>query len=253
MRSRFENETLQLREWHTPASDYPEAQVGDWRIKRCKYSPSYYEMYGLDGYLYYEVKKSIPVTLLEERRDGRWHTWMVDDPPHWRAMQKYAEACSGSVLCAGLGLGLVHHALAQNRNVSSIFTVERSRDVEMLVIPQLLYMNEDVKSQCHYCLAGHDFWDFTEKVASDHSQSWDWIIIDLWVVRGLKQKRELLYREVLPRVLRLKAHHPSAKIIVHGFTGLTDMKLVDDAIMLEVAQLAEIVRISTENRGKRNS
>lgn len=68
---------------------------------------------------FFVPKKNI--TTVELRIDGK--AWMVDDPVHWFTIQKLAATYHGHVLCAGLGLGLIVHALSKNKKVKSITVV----------------------------------------------------------------------------------------------------------------------------------
>ena len=58
---------------------------------------------------------------------------MVDDYPHAQGMVEHAEHYHGHVLCAGLGLGLIVHALHDRPEVERITVVEREPDVIALV------------------------------------------------------------------------------------------------------------------------
>ena len=79
---------LSLSTWKTPATSYPNSQVGRARIKTIPCKRGYYEAYGLHGVRVYRATKPLPIQTLQI--DGK--TWMVDDPPHWWAMQ--ASACT---------------------------------------------------------------------------------------------------------------------------------------------------------------
>lgn len=127
---------LDIGYWETPASNYPLSSLGSARIKRAPQTRGYYAFWGMDGYIYYRVLRRIQITRLEiQNETAAWQTWMVDDPPQWRAMEKYAEAATGNVLTTGLGLGLVCHLLAKNPRVTSITVVECNIDVISLVSP----------------------------------------------------------------------------------------------------------------------
>jgi len=127
-----------LRGWRTQASKYPRtshgiAAIRDWPLD----AGDTYEAYGTHppnakrDYAYYRVERNVITTNLTI--DGQ--VWMVDDPPHWWAIQEYAAEFSGHVLVAGLGLGLIVHALAANPKVTSITVVELCKDVIDLVGP----------------------------------------------------------------------------------------------------------------------
>lgn len=219
--------TLQLPEWRTPATDYPEAQVGDFRIHHGRYPRGHYSMYGIDDYLLFKATKPLVVTNLQERRGNKWHNWMVDDPPHWRAMQKYAEACYGNVLVAGLGLGLFWHAISQNTRVKSMTVVEISQDVISLVHPHVPNCPFEVD------LVHADFWKYLRDCRAD----WDWIVVDLWVAKGAEQKLKLFYTEVLPVALQMRLDFPPAKFVFHGFSTVTDVELVTPEMMARLKEL----------------
>jgi hypothetical protein len=122
-----------IESWRSPASAYPRARCGVARIKTAWYAPGVYDAYGQNGVGYYHAGRRLYITTLEI--DGE--CWMVDDPPHWWAMQDHASRYEGHVLCAGLGLGLIVHALDANEAVEQITVVERERDVIELVGPLL--------------------------------------------------------------------------------------------------------------------
>lgn len=125
--------TASIDRWRTPASEYPRRSLGRARVKTAWYRPGHYECYGVNGFDYWRPTRRAYVTALEI--DGK--TWMVDDPPHWWAMQDHARHLRGRVLCAGLGLGLMVHALDAEEDVCEIVVVERDLDVVKLVVPQL--------------------------------------------------------------------------------------------------------------------
>ena len=213
-----DNEIIKISEWHTPATDYPEKQVGSARIKHGFYNYGYFHNYGVRGYKFFEVTKQIPVTSLEIRdKDNRdkddkeskiWWTWMVDDPPHWWSMQDYAINSAGKVLVAGLGLGLVVHELLRNVDVDSINVIEKNKDVIDLIFP-LLPKAENVKFQ----IITKDFYDFIHESKED----FDRIIVDLWTSGSLKETMKILDEEVKPLSIYLKIRYPDASIIFHGF------------------------------------
>lgn len=228
MTSLLDDHTLQLSEWHTPATDYPECEVGRHRIHHGRYMRGHYRMYGLDGHLLFEATKPLVVTTLQEWRGKRWHQWMVDDPPHWRAMQKYAEAFYGDVLVAGLGLGLFWHAIAQNPRVRSLTVVELSQDVISLVGPLV--------PECPFrvALVQGDFWEY---LPNAKKIDWDWIMVDLWVARGAEQKLHLYYHEVIPRAVQMSLDFPRTKFVFHGFSTVTDVELVTPEMMVKLREM----------------
>lgn len=205
-----EDEIIKISKWHTPATDYPEKQVGSARIKHGFYNYGYFNNYGVRGYKYFEVTKQIPVTSLEikDEKSKIWHTWMVDDPPHLWSMQDYARNSIGKVLVAGLGLGLVAHELLSNIDVDSITVIERNKDVIDLISP-LLPKAEGVKFQ----IINKDFYDFIHESEED----FDRIIVDLWTSGSIEETKRILHEEVVPFSYYLKIKYPDASIVFHGF------------------------------------
>ena len=119
--------------WETPATSYPLEKVRLVKIVRTTYKKGVYRMEGVNGYDYFELKSPIKVTGLKIRKE----MVMVDDPLHWYGMQALAAHCSGNVLCSGLGLGLIYHALEKNTAVKSVDIIERNPDVIKLMRPHI--------------------------------------------------------------------------------------------------------------------
>ncbi len=55
--------------------------------------------------------------------------WMWDIPIERKVQKQMAEKAFGDVLVAGYGLGLVQKYLSENSNVTSITTIEKSKEV----------------------------------------------------------------------------------------------------------------------------
>ena len=208
-----EKYTLKLDSWHTPATDYPEKEIGDYRIHHGRYNRGTYEMSGIDDHIVFEVTKPIPITSLQQRRGKRWHGWMVDDPPHWRAMEIYAEQSTGAVLTSGLGLGLIVFGLIKNPKVTKIVVVERSAEVALLVSRHLPESDK-------LTIVIGDFYDYLEVDKTE----WDTIMVDLWVSHGAEEKLELYFHEVIPTAVDLKERYPKASLTFHGFITASDIK-----------------------------
>lgn len=204
---------LNILEWHTPATDYPEKQIGNWRIKRFRQNRGYYQYWGMDGYLFWHVTKPIWITHLQEYRGTKWHTWMIDDPPQYRAMEIYADGANGKTLTTGLGLGLILHELVNNPKVTAIQVVELSGTVAELITGYI--------PNTPIC-----FMDFYNFIKMDYI-SWDTIIVDLWVSRNKKEKLRLFY-EVLRLHLELIQKYPQARITYHGFQSISAIKTTSD-------------------------
>ncbi len=209
-----------IEDWVTPATAYPERRIGDHRIKRHRYGRGFYHMSGLDDKALFRVVRGHPlrVTCLEQRViGGGWHTWMVDDPPHWRAMQAYAAEAQGPVLCAGLGLGLIQSALADQPAVDWVLTVEREAAVIDLVNPALPHPKKELRT----ILA-----DWRGVLSGDLDavdEDWGMIVVDLWVTSNLREKYEAL-DDAVPMHKRLQQRWPNALLVFHGFAPLSDVK-----------------------------
>jgi predicted methyltransferase len=205
-------EIIDISEWKTPATDYPEKEFGSARIVHGFYNNGYYNNYGVRRYSYFRVVGQIPVTSLEIRKIGRgkemWQTWMVDDPPHWWSMQGYARNSSGKVLVAGLGLGLVIGELLKNVDVSSVTVVEHNKDVIGLISP-LLPAAIDVKLD----IVNKDFYEFINKT----DNKFDRIIIDLWTTSSGEETLRILSEEVRPLSYYMMKLFPDASVVFHGF------------------------------------
>lgn len=205
------DETIEISEWRTPATDYPEKELGSVRIIHGFYNYGYFHNYGVRGYKFFHVTKQIPVTSLEikEIEDSEiWETWMVDDPPHLWSMQDYARNSAGRVLVAGLGLGLVVHELLNNIDVDYITVVEKSKDVIDLISP-LLPKAENVKFE----IINDDFYVFINET----NKRFDRIIIDLWTTGSREETIKVLNEEVEPLTYYIDKLFPDASVVFHGF------------------------------------
>jgi hypothetical protein len=149
-----------LTSWSTPATQYPSKRLGKAEITSTKYN-GLHDAYGIR-----KPYKARNLTIRVLTIDGE--VWMVDDPPHWWSIQDRAASLSGHVLCAGLGLGLIVHALHTNPKVSRITVVERERDVIDLVGPLLPQEKLEIVHD--------DFWNWRGKV--------DGVFFDLFVGDG---------------------------------------------------------------------
>ncbi len=189
---------LTLHTWKTPASRYPAGPIGQARIESVPYDRGRYDLYGIRGHRYYRAARTLSIRQLIVGDK----TWMVDDPPHWWAMQEHSTFYSGHVLVAGLGLGLIVHTLAQNPKVERITVIEREQDVIDLIRPHI--------PKCEIIHA--DFWD------SDIDA--DGIFFDLFVGDG----RQLIF-DAMRVFLQLSNLYPLVRI--HGFKNEHFQKLTD--------------------------
>lgn len=200
----MERYVLKIKDWKTPATEYPLRRVGTAEITRENYKRGFYWMEGVDGYIFFKVLKPIPVTNLEI--DGE--IWMVDDPLHWIGMQRLAEHSEGRVLVGGLGLGLVIHALDKNPKVKEVDVAEINKDVIDLIKP-LIPMR---KVKIH-----------NRNVLEMASDRYDTVILDLWVYsENSGIDRGQMYTEMIETWAFFKATNPESKVYVWG-TGDSGM------------------------------
>ena len=192
----------------TPATLYPRRNLGTAQISDMRYKKGIYEMYGVpvpdDGqtvsgtawqYKYYCLMKPITVTALKIENK----TVMVDDIPHYFGMVNHAKYYSGTVLVAGLGLGLIVHTLAQNPKVDRIVVVERSQDVIDLIGPLIPTQNLEIVHA--------DWYEYNPDFRPDG------VFYDLFVGEG----RQLI-GAFLKEMITMRERFPSANVFrVHGF------------------------------------
>lgn len=159
---------LVIDSWETPATKYPLSREGRARITRSPLKKGFYWMEGVRGCGTYYVRnpQGIPVTDLKIGKE----TVMVDDPLQWYGMQDLAKHCKGKVLVAGLGLGLIIHALQDNRDVTEIHVIERDLDVISLMADNL--PQENRKWQIIHADA---FW-YLEHTG----EKYDTVVMDIW-------------------------------------------------------------------------
>ena len=216
--TRLASVTLDLDTWTTWASTLPEGPVGSARIRRTKYGRGYYHAYRFHGYEFFHARRSLPITVLEQYNTGAWEEWMVDDPPHWWAMQTYAEHAEGRVLVGGLGLGMLTKLLLDNPRVTQVVVVEHNPDVVALIQPHL-------PTDPRLRIAIADFYDAAFTAAQD---SYDHIIADLWVTNNEHETKRVLDTEVRPLAARLQTHYPNAHLTFHGFGNPTSQPTPTD-------------------------
>ncbi len=189
-----------VSKWETPATLYPRRKLGTAQISDMRYKKGIYEMYGVPApdnirYKYYRIMKPITITALEIENK----TVMVDDVPHYYGMVNHAKYYSGTVLVAGLGLGLIVHTLAQNPDVSRIVVVERSQDVINLVGPLVPSKNLEIVHA--------DWYQYNPDFQPDG------VFYDLFVGDG-----HSLIGAFVREMITMKERFPSASVFrVHGF------------------------------------
>ena len=192
--------TFVIDAWDTPATKYRLEKVGRAKITRSQLRKDIYLMEGVRGYAKYYVKKPIPVTSLKIGRE----TVMVDDPLQWCGMQDLARHCRGKVMIGGLGLGLILHALQDNRDVTEIHVIENNFDVIELMINNLPMDNpkwQIIPADVYWYL------DYRAKC-----QKYDTVVLDIWWGRGSAQ----IGMEMMVATAKTKYALPDAKLMIWG-------------------------------------
>jgi hypothetical protein len=211
----LEFKILDLYEWQTPATQYPRTKLGRAAIvSHVLRRGNSYECYQTrppgqtERYDYVSAKKNLTTTNL--KIDGE--VWMVDDCPHFWSIQEHAEAYEGDVLVAGLGLGLIVHALRNNPKVRNITVVEREKDVCDLIGPLV--------PKCQIVCA-----DWYEYISKKGHRQVDGVFFDLFVGKGGDL---LMY--AFAEMLRLRQQFPGA---VHRILGFPNSLLIANAEAVE--------------------
>lgn len=185
-----------ISRWRTPASAYQRRRVGRAAIRTAWYEAGRaYSCYGQRGADYYVADRRLYVTTL--RIGGK--TWMVDDPPHWWAMQAHAEALSGRVLCAGLGLGLMVHAMHARPEITEIVVAEREPDVIALVGSEL--------PTGKFQIVCTDFWGMTP----ENTGPVDAVLLDTYVGGGFEY-----FKQALDETRKILGTWGDVRVRVHG-------------------------------------
>lgn len=199
-------------DYKTPYTDIPDAEGEFVRLKKAKYHAGLYFHEGVRGYDYFRVRgKGIPVTQLQTKgNDGKWHTWMVDDPMHWEGMAELAELTSpGEVLVGGLGMGLVLHHLVKRQDITGITVVE----IDPKVIAFMgKYMPQDPRIHIvRDTLIGYMF--------NVERPPFNTAILDIWVLgdKSTDDDRKMVAQEM--GLYRKLAQGVAQKVLIWGVKG----------------------------------
>ena len=191
--------------WATPASAYPRRQIGDWAITTRQQPPGIYRMQD-EGAFYYHAQPILLTVLTEGDK-----VWFTDEPRNAYALAEIGLfRARGQVVVGGLGLGLIHHFLKLNPNVTSILTVEQAAEQKSLVWP--------------YVSAGEliigDFYDVMLDLARGHET--DTIITDfIFGYQSLHTWAELEKQRDFCR-----QYFPNAQFLEHGYQRRMDAEVV---------------------------
>lgn len=185
--------------WETPASAYPEQKVGKAKIRRVTYNKGLYRMEGVNGFEYYELISPIKITTLQIGKE----CVMVDDPLHWYGMQALAQHCRGNVLCSGLGLGLIYHALAKNPEVYNVDIIERDADVISLIKPHI---------PSNFNIIHKDLLNYLIYLERKSKPVYDTAVIDIWW--GKSDLKMWVEMDSVKR--QIESIYPEAKVYIWG-------------------------------------
>jgi hypothetical protein len=193
-------------------------------LETLTYKPGFYSMYGVraeDGqqYQHYEALNPLRVTRLRVNGDPV----MVDDPPHWFGTLEAASKYTGHVLCAGLGLGLIVHALRRNPRVTAITVVERSPDVIDLIWPHLA-PNGRPEGGPQLTLWRGDWWDVNPGALSELVEPPTGIHFDLLVGNGKD-----LVGAATRAVIDMRRRWPGVPHTVFGMNADVINEMLDEA------------------------
>lgn len=235
---------MELSEWHTPATDYPLTQQGNVRLKHSYYAKENgYNLWGVQEAYLFIAKKRMRLTVLQEQLDnGHWRTWMIDDPPQWLAMTEYAKELEGNILCVGLGLGLMIHAIRAENRFKSVTVIESNLDVIKLITPLLPEYPPGTLR-----IIWQNFYDYAHMASQ---ANFDWILLDIWTSKGMKEKIEVHY-QALRTIVELKEMGYKGKIIIHGCPDLSDAECCQRWIDCVKRANAEIGRGEYETRTRK--
>jgi hypothetical protein len=194
--------------WRTPLTGVM-GRRGSVRLAQTHYRGVYHAE-GLDGAKWMYVPNWLPVTVLQERRDG-WQDWMVDDPLHWLGMRRtVAHLPSGRIVCAGLGLGLMlHHIVNDRPDITEVRVIEKNPDVIDLITPTL-------PADPRFTIVEADFYKYTQQradAAFDTPGEPDGVLWDLAVGDG--NSPEVQKGFIMARAY-VHGYWPGAELVIFG-------------------------------------
>lgn len=195
--------------WSTVASRYPRASDGEWRIETARKEAGIYRMG--DWASFYYLSGPIDLTMLKEGSK----VWFTDEPRQLYALSEIGLFRAwGRVVVGGLGLGLIHHFLRMNPNVTECITIERAAELERLVWPYMEYGR----------LIVGDFYEVLPALARDGHEV-ETIITDF--ITGYQG--EATWAELENQRNFCRQHFPNALFLEHGWQRRIDAETVAPA------------------------
>ena len=204
----------------SPASHYPLAENRGARLIRTTKPGGIEWLRDMLPYQFLKVPYALPITSLQTYEHGSWQTWMVDEAAHWIMTLSAAEKIKGPKVCvAGLGLGLIAHALATRTDITHVVIVERNPSVIELMRPLLPQTKVP-----RFITYQDDFWKFVRYWGQGDFQTF---FVDLW--RGsIHDHRE----EVLAKRHLLESKHPwpGTESLFFAFQTLIDFARLEEGL-----------------------
>lgn len=204
--------TLQITKHITPYTNVPALSSNVVRLSKSTYGAGYYNNEMVAGYDRYCIKDFISVTSLDikcQDNSNRWRTLMVDDPMHWLGMGELARlALPGTILVAGLGMGLLLHQLVKRNDITEIFVVETDPEIVEFITP---YLPKDDR----IVFRVDDFFSF----CFEPYKHFDTAIIDLWELDANSSKQERQQVAASMSVARQLSNNFCRKVLIWGVRG----------------------------------
>ena len=155
-------------------STIPVNESGDWKIEKFSVSEADAQFHNLRCVLNNRKSSMItPGDYTKLTRNGK--IIMSDTPSEILDHENFIAAAKGSILIAGLGLGIVTSEVMKKRNVTSVVVVEKSEDVLELV---WRHLPQEFAHKVEFVCA--DIFDYKPKHSFDYAwfDIWDYICED---------------------------------------------------------------------------
>ena len=149
--------------------DVPEGKKGDWEVSRFTVTEKDVAISNMRAMFHPGGRTIDPGTYTRLTRSGS--VIMSDTQAEVCDHIGFMGGCSGNVLIAGLGLGVVLQGCLRNPKVTAVTVVEKSQDVYDLVAPHYLRM-EPVKLQIYVA----DIFEWNQPKGVHY----DWFWADIW-------------------------------------------------------------------------
>jgi spermidine synthase len=126
------------------------------------------------------------------------YLWMWDIPVEQEAQKEISDQCSGDILIAGYGLGILQRMLAANPAVTSITTIE--------LLPEVITEVKKIYGEIYGQVEFADFY----KIESD--RKYDFVIGDIWEdIAPLALDKYVTFKNQAEKFLK-----PGGKVLAWG-------------------------------------